>query len=90
MDHLQYGIYLDHVFSCIILILISLFGFLLVASELGYEKILDEFGFLKTFLGRGLFYILYIINIYNNSLAGVVCYAYAAIRSSNMYIYILI
>jgi len=64
MEHLRYGTYLDHVFSCIVFKIInSLFGFLLVASELGYEKILDEFGFLKTFLGRGLFYILYMINI---------------------------
>lgn len=43
-----------------------LFGFLLVANELGKGKILDEFGFMKTFLGKGLFYILY-KNIVNNN-----------------------
>lgn len=35
-----------------------LFGFLLVANEVGKPKVLDECGFLKTFWGRGLFYIL--------------------------------
>ncbi|KAM3128903.1 hypothetical protein pb186bvf_018972 [Paramecium bursaria] len=50
-----------------------LFGFLLVANELGQDQILDEFGFLKTFLGRGLFYIF---------LAGMVIHAYDFISQS--------
>lgn len=61
MDNLIFGQSVLHYFLCMKLIFkekYSFFGFLLVAKELGYPKILDEFGFLKTFLGRGLFYIL--------------------------------
>ena len=48
-----------HIFDVFIMLNINrLYGVLLVAAELKQEKLLDYFGFLKTFLGRGLFYIL--------------------------------
>ncbi|CAD8181539.1 unnamed protein product [Paramecium octaurelia] len=49
------------------------FGFLLVANEIKFGHVLNEYGFLKTFLGRGLFYIF---------LSGVVCYGYYSIADN--------
>ncbi|CAD8094261.1 unnamed protein product [Paramecium sonneborni] len=51
------------------------FGFLLVANEIKFGNVLKEYGFLKTFLGRGLFYIF---------LSSQVCYAYFSIASNHV------
>ncbi|CAD8097813.1 unnamed protein product [Paramecium sonneborni] len=51
------------------------FGFLLISNEIKCGHILSEYGFLKTFLGRGLYYIF---------LSGQVCYAYYQIAHNHV------